>query len=162
LLASGGYDGKVRLRDATTGQLLHVGEKHQGRVTGLIFRDRDTLVSGAQDGAVKIWDVATAKVRREFKIGPPPGPRSVAALAVTADGSLLATAGDGEKTVRLWELPAGREVASFDTESIDSLTWPLAFSPDGKTLAAGGWSNGVIQLWDVATRRVRELPFGRE
>jgi RNA polymerase sigma factor (sigma-70 family) len=159
LLASGGFDGKVRLRDAASGQLLRTGEKHRGRVTGLVFRDQDTLISGGEDRMVKTWDVATVTLRHEFKTGQ----RTVAALALTPDGALLATAGSNEKKVRLWEMPAGRELAVFDTDTeFETNACTLAFSPDGQTLAAGGWSSAVIQLWDVAKRRERKLPFGRE
>jgi WD40 repeat protein len=83
----------------------------------------------------------------------------VAALAATADGRWLASFGDGEedRKVRLWDLPAEREVAAFDVPF--SYGPSLAFSPDGTTLAATGWG-GPVHLWDVATRRLQTLPLG--
>jgi hypothetical protein len=70
----------------------------------------------------------------------------VATGAVTADGKLAATASlDG--TVRLWDLPAGKERwrVKFD----DPIGDYLAFSPDGKTLATQTHRKRIIRLFDT-------------
>src|SRR5207302_1883048 len=62
-------------------------------------------------------------------------------------GGALATAGDGEAAVRLWDVAAAAEVRAFSL--FREAPACLAFVPDGRTLAAGWpWS---IQLWDTAT-----------
>ena len=111
---------------------MRTGDEQPGHLVALVFRDPTTLVSGSMDGAVKLWDVATATARHEFKVGS----SRVAALAVTADGTLLATTCVNETKVRLWELSAGRAVADLDAERVNTLNCPLAFSPDGKALYA--------------------------
>src|SRR5437763_1079043 len=73
--------------------------------------------------------------------------RAVVSLAFSPAGSTLATAGDDEPGVRVWDVAAGavqRELALFK-ETATCLT----FSPDGNMLAAGRpWS---VELWDPAT-----------
>jgi WD40 repeat protein len=86
----------------------------------------------------------------------------VAALAVSADGKLLA-AGCADKSVRFWDLPARKEL--FAVKDLPDPVNSVGFSPDGKTLAAAcgrrdSWAqpvgNGVVVLVDVAGRKVRD------
>src|SRR4051794_5450943 len=53
--------------------------------------------------------------------------------AFSRDGTLATASWD--KSVRLWDVKAGREKASY--EGIIDLTAPVAFSPDGTLLASG-------------------------
>jgi eukaryotic-like serine/threonine-protein kinase len=66
-LASGSWDGTVRLWDAVTGEPC-VTLPHPDIVWELAFGpDRTWLATGcAQDGRLRIWDVATARVRKEI------------------------------------------------------------------------------------------------
>jgi WD40 repeat protein len=80
-------------------------------------------------------------------------------VAFAPDGSTLATASN-DRTIRLWDLATGREIASLFASS-DTPVMPLmiAFSPNGRLLAAaeGDWESadrpGQVRLWDVPTRR---------
>src|SRR5262249_10565408 len=80
---------------------------------------------------------------------------SVSGVAFGPDGSWLATVG-WDETLRLWSLPAGREVARV-TKAHDEIITSLATNPDGTMLATAGLDNKV-RLWDV-TRPV--VPVGR-
>jgi WD40 repeat protein/serine/threonine protein kinase len=73
----------------------------------------------------------------------------VSGLAFSPDGSLLAS-GSVDATIKLWEIPAGREVATLRGH-VEEAT-DVAFSPDGKTLASLGTQHS-IKFWNVATRR---------
>src|SRR5262249_13899903 len=59
-------------------------------------------------------------------------------------GRLLATA-DHDGTAKLWDVAAGRQLASLDGE--DDRFGGVAFSPDGRTLAAA--TDTGVRLWDV-------------
>jgi WD40 repeat protein len=57
----------------------------------------------------------------------------VSALAVTADGSLAVSASGG-RTLRLWNLESGEEIATFNGESY---MCSCAIAPDGQRIIAG-------------------------
>ena len=65
----------------------------------------------------------------------------------TRDGKYLATAGL-DNTVRLWEMPAAREIAHWP---LDDGIASLAFSPDGTRLVASTINADTAVVWDRAT-----------
>ncbi|MEV0192208.1 NB-ARC domain-containing protein, partial [Kitasatospora purpeofusca] len=75
---------------------------------------------------------------------------ALSAVAASADGDWLATAGFGG-TVRIWDRATGTETATLvgHTETVCSVT----ISPDGTWLAAAGF-DGTVQIWDRATATV--------
>jgi WD40 repeat protein len=91
-------------------------------------------------------------------------------VVVDAPRQRLVTCAD-DKTIRVWQLPEGRLVATLYVP-IDSghegQLFALALSPDGRTVAAGGWTGwdweraGSVYLYDLAsgemTRRLGGLP----
>ncbi len=81
---------------------------HNGPVTTLAaFADKHTqLVSGGQDGTVRVWDVAGGKQLRSMNHGGP-----VTAVAARPDGSRLSSAGEN-KVAKLWDA-AGKQVAEL-------------------------------------------------
>src|SRR5262249_53571041 len=94
-----------------------------------------------------VWDAATGKERASLAIGTAGAVRS---FTQAPDGKHLAVAGS-DGSVRLFELPSGKEVRSLPGPT-------LAFSPDGPLIAAGGRDPGSIGLYERDTGRlVREL-----
>jgi WD40 repeat protein len=77
-----------------------------------------------------IWDVAQRRRLHALKTSCWTG-------AFSADSSLLATWGPGEKPViRLWDVATGREIRTFPARNV---AFPfLSFTADGKTLLAAG------------------------
>src|SRR5262249_39607610 len=84
--------------------------------------DGTRLVSGSEDGAVKLWDVASGRELRTFY----GSTESVNAVAYSPDGKLIASGG-GDKEVKLWDPETGKEVRSLQGHS--EFLKGLAFSP---------------------------------
>ena len=103
--------------------------------------DGRQLVTGAQDGTIRHWDLATRKIAAETSTD---RDVPVAGIAFSPDGRLMATAGR-MGALRLWDASTGQPLGD------PLLTGPLAglaFSPDGTVLATAG-RDGVVRLWDA-------------
>jgi WD40 repeat protein len=123
-IASGDWDGNVRLWDAATGEPCAT-LRHPGFVMSLAFSpDARSLVTGSfGDDRLRIWDMATARVRKEIQ-GPGRGLRF---LTVSPDGRRVAATADPAQ-LRVCDLASGEPLFAAEGR-------PLAYSPDGRWLA---------------------------
>ena len=111
----------------------------------IIFSETDP------DPQIGQWDIIDVSPPRYF-----PGAReSLTALALSPDGSLLATsAGYTNNNIKLWELPSFRSLAELSGHQ--GWVRALKFSPDGRTLASASVDQ-TIRLWDVSTRQPKRV-----
>jgi WD40 repeat protein len=152
LLASGSFDGTVRLWDASTGKALHALTGHGQEISSVAFSpDSKVLASGSWDHTIRLWDVVKGEhlQQRQGHDG------EVMNLAIAPDGR-LAAAVCSDHTIRLWSLVTREQLHVLRGPTDWVLT--AAFSPDGKLLASDS-VDGIIRLWDTAAgREVCSLP----
>jgi WD40 repeat protein/predicted Ser/Thr protein kinase len=145
-IASGAWDGKVRLWDAATGEVCaRLPHPDRGIVRALAFTpDGAGLVSGGNFGELYVWDLSTGRIQARLPSG-----KHVWSVAMSPDGAQIATG--------LWDGKAGYTVGISDVAT-GRIIWtgaglPFAFSPDGKWLAGRDVDEKTIVLWETHTFR---------
>jgi WD40 repeat protein len=139
LLASGAHREVKIWRRPKDAQQLTLPSAARKRVLAVTASpDGKWLVTGADDGRVKIWNLATGKSARSLT-----GHKgAITSLKISADGTRLASA-SADKTLRIWDLTAGKVVAQARTDSkINAVTWV-----DSRTRLATGDADGLIRIW---------------
>jgi WD40 repeat protein len=153
-LASGSWDGTVKLWDVTSGA-LRWSNRHTSHVNLMAFApDGSMLASSGNDATVRIWDVQSGVQLQSL-----PHPDLVIPVAWNPNGRLIVT-GDVAGCIRLWELQQARpaicvQTLAGHTNYVDGLD----FAPDGRMLASGSW-DGTVKLWDVATGDLQQILAG--
>jgi WD40 repeat protein len=120
---------KIRLVDPVVGREARVLQGHAAMVHDLGWSlNGRFLGSTAFDGEVVVWEVETG--RALMKLRPHPG--FACSVAVSPDGSRLATGGSEDNKVRFYEIPSGKEIASGSSDG--GPTYSLVWSGDGRQL----------------------------
>jgi WD40 repeat protein len=141
LLAAGGYGNVILIIDPESGKILKKWSTPTS-VQVLVFHpDEQRVISGHGNGSIHIWNVVSAK---EVMAIPATRRGEIWGMALSSDGKLLATAGQGGY-VRIIDVAEGRILHELkhprDTNGV-------AFTSDGKQLATG-CGDSLIRLFDV-------------
>ncbi len=164
LLASAGFDRKLRLWDLPAGTERHVINAHKILVSAMAFSPAgDRLATGGWDNAIRVWDVKSGKLTVAFT----PQQDLISWLAFGGPDRLISGSRDG--SVRLWNLAKQRQEAVWKPfggsqyrsyKDYEPWNWrhPLnritagAVSADRRLVAVS--SGKRVKLWDWAQRRV--------
>ena len=142
-----GYgNGILQLWDIETGYLLRTFMGHLGKVNSVHFTpDGQLAISGSQDKTLRVWDLVYGCV------GTLEGHQSsIGTVAISPDGSLIASTGYGDGTVRLWDRKLG---VCLQVVGIEDPLSPLSvtFSPDGSRFLVGT-SFSCIEVYRLTGR----------
>ncbi len=173
ILASGSWDGTIKLWDVATGTLQRTLTSLGSVVMSVRFSpDRQTLASASAGEdwgyVIELWDVTTGSLRRFLS---PEDPSEALSMDFSPDGQTLAS-GYTDDEMRLWDVATGdlQQTFSEHTERRYRVRFDsVRFSPDGQTLVSasqvvtrqGGHKIYKIRLWNVTSGKpVKMLTIG--
>ena len=139
------------LRSGATRELKAAGPPPDPDASNRLLRvlaftdDTNTLVAGGVDGVLRVWDVASARIRRSIELGT----RLPICMKLSPAGDWAAI-GDAGGRLRLFDLRDGTLLREL--KGHDAAVWSLALSPDRTRLASGDIDARVI-VWDIAAGR---------
>jgi WD40 repeat protein len=114
---------------------------HRGLVKALAVTGDGRVVSGSDDGTVKVWDLASGQELRTLS-----GHGGwVMAVAVTGDGRVVSGSSDG--TLKMWDLERGEELRTLSGHGGGFRA--LAVTGDGRVVS--GSEDGTVKLWDLTS-----------
>lgn len=151
LLAAASSDCNVYEWDAANGSpASEISGAHGNSVFTAIYAGRDTLLSGGRDALLKRWKRQPGNLFWEMTDEIPAHNFTVNSLALSPDGSLLATA-SRDKTIKLWDAASLALLKVIDlekfpgghTHSVNTLHWAAS----GLLFSAG--DDRRILAWEV-------------
>lgn len=153
LLVSSSDDQSVRLWNSGSGASLGVlAGSLAYQTTASWSHDGNFVVSGANDGKLRVWQVATGQLALTLSSSPSSSQvdasktEIIRASAFSLDGQWLAAGDDGGK-LQLWGWPVSNLTTPLtQITTQDGSILALAFSPDGQFIATAGRS-GQVHLW---------------
>ena len=148
LLVEAGWDGRVQVLDARSGELLERLDAHRSLAMAVALSpDGRTFASGGRDGVLNVWSRPRAPaevVLRGHQVW-------VEALAFPGERQLVS---GGEDGTRLWSLSNG---SAPEPRAVEGGAVSLAVSPDASLIAAGGPEGTVRVLEAGSGRKVLDL-----
>ena len=123
-------------------ELVRRLDGHEGAVVSMAFSadGRTLATAGDLDNTAAIWDVSTGR-RVCVLVG---HTAYVKWVSLTRDGALAVTA-SGDKTVRVWEVPSGKELRAWENPKGFMCA---EFSSNGRWLACA-CSDGYVRVYDA-------------
>lgn len=151
-IASGSWDGTVRLWDKRGNLIGEPLRGHQGLVWSVAFsQNGHTLVSSSPDGTVCLWN-RRGDLINQFQSDTP-----ILSVAISANGQTI-VGGSLDGSVILWNRQ-GQIIKSLKAH--ETYARSVAFSADGQTIVSGGW-NGDVRLWDREGNAIGEPLLGHQ
>ncbi|MDQ4069971.1 MAG: NB-ARC domain-containing protein [Actinomycetota bacterium] len=106
------------------------------------------VVSGGDDGAVRVWDVQSGRELRQ--VG---GPFAVKAVRIDPTGRRIVT-GCSDGTVRMWDAASGDELGRLEghggARDFQRPVNSVGVDRYGATVVSGG-ADGTVRIWDAST-----------
>lgn len=140
MLATGGWSGRVVIRNLQDSSKLGGFQAHTGEIIGLEFLRDGTLLSGGREGSVKKWTL-DGRLLWERKL-----PTGLSAMALNKLSSRMVTGSkDGEMI--LWDVNIGEIVDRWPAH--DGRIRAVVYTGDAALLASSD-TDRTVKLWDSA------------
>ncbi|CAG9562910.1 unnamed protein product [Danaus chrysippus] len=144
-IVTGGYDGKVKVWNTSSGFCFVTFSEHKSTVTGITFSaNKKFFVSSSLDGTVRCYDLTRY---RNFRTLSSPTLVQFGCVSLDSSSELCAAGGQDVFEIYLWSVKFGRllEVLAGHSAPVAS----LSFSPllSSSKLASASWDK-TVKIWN--------------
>lgn len=156
-IISGYSDGALTVWDLASGEALRTlaGDPHGVGVTEIAVTPDGHLAISVAFGILRVWDLTGEREPLRWRRGWLTFSH-VAVVPETREPLAVSSCSDG--TLKVWEMPTGREVSTLVGHRTTAL---LAVTPDGRHIVSGS-EYGPITVWDLASGREEMTLRGHE
>jgi len=148
IIAAGLEHHDIVFLDAITGSWAGTLSGHTDWVRSLAFSPcGKLLVSGSDDGTVKLWDVQTGGVIKTFH----DHSSSISSVSVSAALTTVAS-GSWDGTIHLWDIPTGTLLP--DTLQHDRKVTTVSFSPTNPRHIISASESGDVRQWNINGQQI--------
>lgn len=161
LIICGCKDGSIKLFNWKTQENIDNKDHLTGKqITSIaISSDNKTFASSDSEGNICFWGIVDSTIHEKHEIMNAhkiQNGMKINSLAFNPDGKILASVGEDDYKIKLWNL-SGEEVGILEEENSSVLGNDviniIAFSSDGKLLASGD-NKGCIKIWDFTKKKL--------
>ena len=153
-LATGDFNGKVRLWRVADGKQLLTLEGHRSWIWSVSFSpDGQTIVSGGEDSAIRLWDAASGQCLKTLQ----GHTNCVYSVSFSPDGQQIASGGE-DSAIRLWDAASGQCLKTLQGHT--DRVWSISFSPDGQQIASASNDDATIRVWNVQSGQCLNMLHG--
>lgn len=153
-LAGANFKGQTEMWEMKTGEPVRTFKGYTKEpVRSVSFSPDGKNILTARHGAIHLWDLSTASVKKTLKEG---GKYFLNANSVKylKNGKLILSAGRGSSPLLLWDIESEKQIRTFETDPKNIIC--LALSPDERYVLTGG--RGALNLWDMETgKKIRSF-----
>ena len=144
MLASGSFDGTIKLWNVANGDLINTLEGHEEAVRGVAFSpDGKRLASASFDQTVNIWSLPNGELLHSFHAHA----ASINKILFTPGKDNTIATASLDNSIRIWDIETGEMVAELADGHEEGIL-SIAYSPDGALLASGGVDH-LIRIHDI-------------